>query len=94
MTPLAQQRASGGQSPPFVDLLPADSWITDQASWSFHRSVLSHSRYRENVDNHSTSDYQFVDDCRSRGVEPALAPGIVCLHLSRPFAWFGTDAFL
>ncbi len=70
----------------------------DAAPWGycqlFHRSVLAHARYRENVDNFSTSDYQFVDDCRRHGVEPVLAGGLVCLHLSHPFAWFGTDAFL
>jgi hypothetical protein len=70
----------------------------DQAPWGytqiFHRSALQRMRYREDLNHFAQSDDAFVAACRRTGLMAELLDGLVCLHLSHPFAWQGTRAFL
>jgi len=78
-------RESGGC---FVEAFP---WGYSQI---LHRTLARSIRYTEDVDNFSTSDGAFVEECRRRGVAMHRVDGLVCLHLSHPFAWYGTDVYL
>jgi len=71
----------------------ADDWPWGYCQF-FHRSVFDETRYRDDVETFSTSDAQFIEDCRSRGILPLRIAGVTCLHLVHPFAWQGTDLLL
>jgi hypothetical protein len=70
----------------------------DNAPWGYtqivHRSTLELLAYREHFNHFAHSDNVFTDDCKRRGITPHQVPGLFCLHLDHPFAWYGTDMFL
>jgi hypothetical protein len=83
----------------FEDLMrAADARAADAFPWGYsqilHRTLASQIRYTETVDNFSSSDGAFVDECRRRGLGIQRIDGLVCLHLHHPFAWYGTDVYL
>jgi predicted O-methyltransferase YrrM len=59
-----------------------------------HRSAAERVRYSSRVQNFASTDLQFAEGCRAIGVHPSRVPGLVCLHLDHPFAWYGTRDFL
>jgi hypothetical protein len=70
----------------------------DVYPWGFaqivHRSQLNRIRYREDEDHFAGCDGTFVDDCRAAGMRDVRLEHLLCLHLTHPFAWYGTDRFL
>lgn len=58
------------------------------------RSLLHAVKYRETVNHFAHTDQIFVADCARRGAAATLLEGLVCLHLTHPFSWFGTDQYL
>jgi hypothetical protein len=78
--------------------LAAAAGAADSYPWGYtqivHRSLAEEIRYREDVDNFSTSDGEFLGACRARGVSFQRIDGLACLHLHHPFAWYGTQLFL
>jgi Glycosyltransferase like family 2 len=69
-----------------------------EAPWGYSqlvpRDVLERVRYRDDVNNFTSTDESFAQDCRRNGYPPLALNGLFCLHLHHPFAWDGTDAFL
>jgi hypothetical protein len=59
-----------------------------------HRSTTERVFYREDYDHFAHSDMAFIQDCIRHGILPKQIPGLFCLHLEHPFAWYGTDLFL
>lgn len=78
--------------------LAAMAAAADSFPWGYtqivHRSLAEQVHYREDVDNFSTSDGEFLGACRARGVPFQRIDGLACLHLHHPFAWYGTHLFL
>ncbi len=58
------------------------------------RSLLQAVRYSEAVNHFAHTDQIFVADCLRRGVAATLLEGLTCLHLTHPFAWYGTHLYL
>jgi len=83
---------------PDFDSVASGAYHSERFPWGYtqiiHRSLATTVRYREDVDNFSTSDGTFIEDCRDRGVPLCPIPGLSCLHLSHPFAWYGTGLYL
>jgi glycosyltransferase involved in cell wall biosynthesis len=83
---------------PDFDSVSSGAYHSERFPWGYtqiiHRSLATTVRYREDVDNFSTSDGTFIEDCRDRGVPLCPIPGLSCLHLSHPFAWYGTGLYL
>jgi MMP 1-O-methyltransferase len=59
-----------------------------------HRSVASSVRYCARTRHYAHTDVRFATECAGRGARPTRVPGLVCLHLDHPFAWYGTREFL
>jgi hypothetical protein len=59
-----------------------------------HRSTLERVPYREDHNHFAHSDMAFIEDCKRHRVPPKQVPGLFCLHMEHPFAWYGTDMFL
>jgi len=80
------------------DRLAAAAGAADCYPWGYtqivHRSLAEQIPYREDVDNFSTSDGEFLGACRDRGVPFRRIDGLTCLHLHHPFAWYGTHLYL
>jgi hypothetical protein len=78
--------------------LAARRQASENAPWGYtqvvHRSVLDRIPYREDINHFAHSDNVFVLECRRRRVKPEQIPGLFCLHLHHPFAWYGTDLYL
>lgn len=76
----------------------ADGRESENAPWGytqiFHRSVLGRVRYCEHINHFAHCDDIFVQECRRRRINPEQVPGLFCLHLHHPFAWYGTDVYL
>jgi glycosyltransferase involved in cell wall biosynthesis len=70
----------------------------DRKPWGYtqivHRSVLERIRYREALNHFAHSDEIFVKECKRQRITPRQVPGLSCLHLDHPFAWYGTELFL
>lgn len=70
----------------------------DREAWGYcqivHRSVAARVRYCARTRHYAHTDVRFAADCAQRGALPTRVPGLVCLHLDHPFAWYGTRAFL
>ncbi|HNS02250.1 MAG TPA: glycosyltransferase [Anaerolineae bacterium] len=70
----------------------------DNAPWGYtqiaHRSLFSRLRYSERVNHFARSDDMFVEECKRHGLELRQIPGLFCLHLDHPFAWYGAESFL
>lgn len=70
----------------------------DNAPWGYiqllPRSVFNLVRYGESFNHFAHSDSHFAEACRARGITPEAVPGLMCLHLDHPFAWYGTSEFL
>ena len=70
----------------------------DEAPWGYSqfisRAALARVRYREDTNHFAHTDEQFAAACARDGYRPKVLAGLVCLHLSHPYAWNGTDAFL
>jgi hypothetical protein len=70
----------------------------DNAPWGYtqivHRSTFDRLRYPETFDHFAHGDNHFIEICKARGTMPEQVPGMVCLHLDHPFAWFGVSEFL
>jgi hypothetical protein len=60
----------------------------------FGRPLLESVRYRNDFDTFSHSDTCFIEDCYRSLIPFELVNGLGCLHMTHPFAWNGTDAFL
>lgn len=58
------------------------------------RRVLEQHPYDETINHFAHSDGMFVDKCKRAGIRVEQIPGLFCLHLEHPFAWYGTDMFL
>jgi hypothetical protein len=78
--------------------LAATAGAADSYPWGYtqivHRSLAERIHYREDVDNFSTSDGEFLNACRARSVPFRRIDGLACLHLHHPFAWYGTHLYL
>lgn len=78
--------------------LAATAGAADSHPWGYtqlmHRSLAERIHYREDVDNFSTSDGEFLNACRARNVPFRRIDGLACLHLHHPFAWYGTNLYL
>jgi hypothetical protein len=70
----------------------------DNAPWGYtqiaHHSLFARLRYSERVNHFARSDDMFVEECKRLGVDIRQAPGLFCLHLEHPFAWYGAPGFL
>jgi hypothetical protein len=70
----------------------------ENAPWGYtqivHRSFFDRSRYPESFTHYAHGDSHFIEICKSRGLLPEQVPGMFCLHLDHPFAWFGNSEFL
>jgi len=70
----------------------------DSAPWGYtqivHRTTFQRLRYPETFDHFAHGDNHFVQMCKSRKVLPERVPGLFCLHLDHPFAWYGNHEFL
>jgi hypothetical protein len=70
----------------------------ENAPWGYtqivHRSMFDRFRYPETFDHFAHGDSHFIEICKSRGLTPEQVPGMVCLHLDHPFAWYGNSEFL
>jgi len=75
----------------------ADAAAPEHYPWGYTqivpRQLLLDIPYREDMRHFAHSDGAFVDACRRQGIEPSPVEGLYCLHLSHPFAWFGTHAY-
>jgi hypothetical protein len=83
----------------FQDLASTpDPQPADNSPWGYtqigHRSVFKRVRYSEALNHFDKSDDMFIDECRRQGISEYQLPGLFCLHLNHPFAWYGTDSFL
>jgi glycosyl transferase family 2 len=58
------------------------------------RRVLEQTPYQEQTNHFAYTDKHFVEACARRGVAAEPIPGLFCLHLDHPFAWYGTETFL
>lgn len=76
----------------------ADGRGPDNAPWGYtqivHRSVANSVGYCEHINHFAHCDDVFVQECRRRRIQPEQVPGLFCLHLHHPFAWYGTDVYL
>jgi hypothetical protein len=81
-----------------VLLRKAEPRSPDSAPWGYtqiaHRTVFDRVRYREHLDHFAYSDLRFVEDCQRLHIGVEQLPGLACLHLEHPFAWYGTNSFL
>jgi glycosyltransferase involved in cell wall biosynthesis len=59
-----------------------------------HRSVFERIRYREHINHFARTDDLFADECKRGGLRMRKVPGLYCLHLVHPFAWYGTEHLL
>jgi hypothetical protein len=70
----------------------------EDAPWGYtqivHRSALSRLKYPESFDHFAHGDNHFVKACKLRRILPERVPGLFCLHLDHPFAWYGSSEFL
>lgn len=70
----------------------------ENAPWGYtqiaHRAVFERLRYSERLNHFAHSDGMFVEECRRQGLAVAQIPGLFCLHLDHPFAWYGAKSFL
>lgn len=70
----------------------------DNAPWGYtqiaHRSIFTYLHYSERVNHFARSDDMFVEACKRQGVGLRQIPGLFCLHLDHPFAWYGAESFL
>ena len=70
----------------------------ENAPWGYTqivpRTVLESIPYHEGFNHFAHSDGAFTEECRRRHIFPEAVPGLFCLHLDHPFAWYGTDMFL
>jgi glycosyltransferase involved in cell wall biosynthesis len=75
-----------------------DSRAPEHAPWGYtqivRRETFARHPYSTAVNHFAHSDGQFADDCRRGGARAEAVPGLVCLHLDHPFAWFGTREML
>jgi len=58
------------------------------------RAVFEHLRYPESFNHFAHSDGEFIERCKRAGLTPEQVPGLGCLHLEHPFAWYGNSQFL
>jgi glycosyltransferase involved in cell wall biosynthesis len=58
------------------------------------RAVAKRVRYCERTRHFAHTDVRFAEECRAAGLTPRRIPGLLCLHLDHPFAWYGTKEFL
>jgi hypothetical protein len=83
---------------PELERLAESARATDSYPWGYtqivHRSLTEKIRYGEGINNFSTSDGQFLEECRRRGTRFQRLEGLACFHLHHPFAWYGTELFL
>lgn len=59
-----------------------------------HRSTWDRVPYRKDINHFADSDNVFTQECRRRNIHAVKMPGLFCLHLSHPFAWWGTECYL
>lgn len=50
--------------------------------------------YCEDLFHFASSDNIFIYSCQQRGIPVEQIPGLFCLHLEHPFAWYGTNRFM
>jgi hypothetical protein len=70
----------------------------ENAPWGYtqivERTTLENIPYDEKFNHFAHSDGLFIEECRRRRILPEAVPGLFCLHLDHPFAWYGTGMFL
>jgi len=70
----------------------------ENSPWGYtqivHRSAMDRVRYPEYFNHFAHCDSHFIELCKSRRVTPQQMPGMFCLHLDHPFAWYGNQEFL
>jgi hypothetical protein len=70
----------------------------ENAPWGYTqvvpRSVFARAHYSEAFNHFAHSDTHFVEACRKHGLPAEQIPGLFCLHLDHPFAWYGNPEFL
>lgn len=59
-----------------------------------HRSTWDRIPYRQDINHFAHSDDIFAQECKRRNIQPVKMPGLFCLHLNHPFAWWGTESYL
>jgi len=58
------------------------------------RAAFDRVRYTESFNHFAHSDGHFIESCKQAGFPPEQVPGLFCLHLDHPFAWYGSSEFL
>jgi hypothetical protein len=58
------------------------------------RAAFHRVRYTEFFNHFAHSDGHFIQSCKQHGFPPEQVPGLLCLHLDHPFAWYGSSEFL
>src|SRR5262249_14129751 len=70
----------------------------DEYPWGYtqivHRSTWNRVPYRQDINHFAHSDNIFTEECLRRNIYAVKAPDLFCLHLSHPFAWWGTECYL
>jgi glycosyltransferase involved in cell wall biosynthesis len=70
----------------------------ENAPWGYtqivHRPQFRKLRYPESFDHFAHGDNHFINACKLRRIVPEQVPGLFCLHLDHPFAWYGNREFL
>jgi hypothetical protein len=56
--------------------------------------VATQVRYCSRTRHYAHTDVRFAAECADRGAAPTRVPGLACLHLEHPFAWYGTRDYL
>jgi hypothetical protein len=68
------------------------------APWGYtqivERSILERLPYSEELLHFAGTDNLFINDCYGEGIAAEQIPGLFCLHLDHPFAWYGTTGFM
>lgn len=71
---------------------------TENSPWGYtqivRRVVFDRLRYTESFNHFAHSDGEFIARCKRGGLLPEQVPGLCCLHLEHPFAWYGNNQFL
>jgi len=70
----------------------------ENSPWGYtqiiHRSAMNRITYPESFNHFAHCDSHFLEQCKSRRITPEQMPGLFCLHLDHPFAWYGNQEFL
>jgi hypothetical protein len=70
----------------------------ENSPWGYtqivRRALFDRVRYTESFNHFAHCDSHFIESCKRHGCLPEQVPGLFCLHLDHPFAWYGSSEFL